>query len=222
MFHELALKTKIHINLYDSSISRQLISVSIKEKSLTETIKIILEKFSYALYPIEGSLSVVVLSSPLTSAALTRKVSPSPKPSTTFGVASESAQNIEEFPSIVAEDLSLIIDDDEEVDTDSNSKSAIEQEYIEALLDRVNEEKNSPVGQIDQEMMDELVNIDDPRATENLIDAATTSMDKESSADTVGTIRCHAKNLKFFDTVSVNALKQLAQDNDDSVSSIAR
>ena len=216
VLQELALKTKLQINLYDPGISSQLISVSIKKQSLTEAVKIILEDFSYALYPAEEDFAVVVLSPPLTSTKSTRKVSPSPEPSAIFGIASNSAQNIAEFPSIVAEDLSPVIDDDEEVDSDSNSKSAIEQEYIEALLDRVNEAKSSPEGQIDQETMDELVNIDDPRATEILIDTATTGMDTISPTDTVGPLWRHAENLKFFDTDSVKALKQLAQDNDDS------
>jgi hypothetical protein len=69
----------------------------------------------------------------------------------------------------------------------------------------------------------QLAGLDDPRATEALVAAASSDagLDPTSRFQAVGALWQHAANLKFADTGSVNALKQLSENSDESIRSLA-
>lgn len=72
------------------------------------------------------------------------------------------------------------------------------------------------------EAIEQLVGILDPRATQALVEAASTDTDAKSRAQAVEALWQHAAHLQFADATSVTALKQLAEDSDASVSKVAR
>jgi hypothetical protein len=67
--------------------------------------------------------------------------------------------------------------------------------------------------------VNQLVGIEDPRATQVLVEAAT---DAKLCRQAVGALWRHAADLQFADSASVDALRQFAQDSDGHVSSVAR
>jgi hypothetical protein len=71
-------------------------------------------------------------------------------------------------------------------------------------------------------MVAETMTMADPRITQVLVEAASTDLDAKSRAQAVETLWRHVGYLRFADATSVDALKQLAEDSDANVSTIAR
>lgn len=98
-----------------------------------------------------------------------------------------------------------------------------EHEHEEALLQNVLNTLNSADRQVYTDTLTLLQGIDDPRATELLVEAALTSKkDSQAQVRAVEILSQHAAILGYRDEASVSALKQLADGSDSQAAAIAR
>jgi hypothetical protein len=98
-----------------------------------------------------------------------------------------------------------------------------EQEHQEGLLQQVLDDLSAGDPHLPTETLALLQGMDDPRATQALIAAASSDADdSQARAQALEILWRHAADLEFRDEASVNALKQLAYDGDDQTTEIAR
>ncbi|MGH6635691.1 MAG: hypothetical protein ACRED0_05990 [Gammaproteobacteria bacterium] len=90
------------------------------------------------------------------------------------------------------------------------------EEQIERALEALAAAKT-----IGQDMIEQLVGAQDPRATEVLVQAASGSSRTKSRAQAVEALWRHAADHAFGDETAVASLEQLAEDADPQVSTIA-
>jgi hypothetical protein len=235
---ELKVKTGTRISIYDPSIANSRVSATLKGIPLDKTIQIILEGFSYALYPLDDIYVVIVLSTDPKMVRTNRRVTselkttaqPKNLSNATEEVEAQSVaddannetvpKSLDKFQPITMEEHWL--DHVVEESTEDSEQLTIERRYQEALIQRAHDAINSEHEHLYKEALNQLVGINDPRATEMLIDATRTETDWISRAQAVDALWQHAVNLQFSDDASINALKQLVGDSDESVNSIAR
>jgi hypothetical protein len=233
VLRELALKTGMQVNLGDPVIAGWPVSVLVKAVPLELALKTILDGFSYALYRVADKPVVIVFSTePRPSGLKTINVGlkhtpsaeePDPQPPTdTPGKG--GPQSLDEFQPITIEEPSFDPEMEDEQVIDSSTQLAQEQEYKEVLLRRALDALKSEHKHLHIEAIEQLAGLEDIQATEAIVQAASsgTGLDQKSRLQAVGVLWQHAANLKYTDATSVNALKQLAEDSNENIRSIAR
>jgi hypothetical protein len=98
---------------------------------------------------------------------------------------------------------------------------AVVQEHDKAILKRALDTLSSDYKHLYVEAINQMVGMDNPRATQALVEAASTGLDAKSRAQAVEALWQHAAHLQFADATSIDALKQFAEDSDANVSKIA-
>jgi hypothetical protein len=243
---ELARQSRVQVSFTDPAIAQRPVSVSVGRIPLVEGIKEILDGFSYAIYRIADTSRVIVLSTqpdPTRTGIKTASTEPrwgsltaAPEkrsPTTQDPAAAPLIPMRGEGvpPSLDAfqpntrgdESLGSIAEVGREVDP--ATELAKQQEHKEALLRRALEALNSEHKPMHAEAIDQLVGMEDPRATQTLVEVASnsgTAADVKSRVQAVEALWRHAADLRFSDEVSANALKQLAEDSNSQVAKVAR
>lgn len=228
MGRELEQRTGARFVLSDLRIATRPVSATFKGLPLQEGIKKILAGFSYAIYPDAESGKVII------SVLATPEDPASKKPAAALGSGS-AAQVFGNalFPPATNAGMPLPMEEFRSVERelDPEVQAAREQEiqdreheHQEALLQHVLGVLNSGHSQLHTETLAVLQGMDDPRATEMLIAAASSGDAKDSKAriQAVEILWRHAADLEFRDEASVNALKQLAYDSNSRAAQIAR
>lgn len=230
ILNELEAKSGMKIILNDPIIANKPKSAKLEGFPLVDSIKSILEGFSYVLYPSNSSFVAIVLSSHGSS---------NPIPTARSGDTSYSQENVahellvhyrneeipqslDQFQPIIIEESLFNKDRQHYKEVDPSRQLAIKQEYDESLLNRAIHALNSEHKHLHEEAIHQLANIDDARATEVLVEATRSDADEVSRAIAVDALWQHAVNLQFSDETSINALEQLVGDSDESVNRIAR
>lgn len=243
VLRELALKSGMEINLSDPLIARGPVSVSIRAIPLEEAVQQILEGFSYALYRVSNRLVVIILSTQpnaiktgLKTAVIGVKralLQPMPDKATsqdfnlatsTHSCSERAPQSLDEFQPITIEDVSSHPEAQGDRNAARSGRLAQEQQYKEALLRRALDALGFEHKHLHIEAINQLAGLEDPRASEALVEVATNSagLDAQYRLEAVGTLWRHAQDLHYADVTSVNALKRLAEDSDKNVRRLAR
>lgn len=222
VLHEIARKTGMQIHIADPVIANWPVLASVKGLRLVEGVKRILESFSYVLYPAANVPVVIVLSTRPDPAkvAMAAALKPVSLAQPHHAISAEAPKSLDEFQPIAVGDTFFGADGKQELDQED--RLAAVQEYNEALLKRALDVLKSDYKHLQAEAINQLVGMDDPRVTQLLVEAASTDLDAKSRAQTVETLWRHVGYLRFADATSVDALKQLAEDSDANVSTIAR
>jgi hypothetical protein len=225
VLRDLALKTGMQIHIADPVITNWPVLASVKGIPLAEGVKRILESFSYVLYSAANGPVVIVLSTrpdpakggvKTTAAALNPVSLAQPH----HAISAEAPKSLDEFQPIAVGDTFFGADGKQELDQED--RLAAVQEYNEALLKRALDVLKSDYKHLQAEAINQLVGMDDPRVAQLLVETASTGLDAKSRAQAVETLWRHVGYLRFADATSVDALKQLAEDSDANVSTIAR
>jgi hypothetical protein len=220
VLRDLALKTGMQIHIADPVIANWPVLASVKGIPLAEGVKRILEGFSYMLYPATNGPVVIVLSTqpdPAKTTAAALKPASLAQPH--HAISEEAPQSLDEFQPVAVGDAFFGADGEQELSPEE--QLAVVQEYNEALLKRAFDVLKSDYTHLYVEAINQIVGMDDPRATQALVEAVSTGLDAKSRAQAVEALWQHAAHLQFADATSVDALKQLAEDSDANVSKVA-
>jgi hypothetical protein len=218
----LATHTGARFILNDPTSASQRISVVIEAMPFDQAVKRILEGFSYAIYPAADVTlpSVIVLSTPGVTTKIghyTYATTPTPTDE------ARAPQSLDNFRPIASEE-----EGSEPLSDDQESNEAIrlakEQERHEIFLHRALDALKSDYSHLHGEAINVLVGLDDPRAIEALVKAASGSqiIDPELQVHIAEALWRRAADHIFADEAVVNALEQLTQDGVGRVRSIAR
>ncbi|HEV8711768.1 MAG TPA: HEAT repeat domain-containing protein [Candidatus Binatia bacterium] len=213
----LGQKTGLQVQLIDPAIANWPVSASMKAAPLDEGIREILDGFSYVFYFANNIPVVIVLSTHPDAARTGFK--------TAVGRAEQiSPLSLDEFQPLRVEEPSSGSGEEGDQDPDPVVQAAQEYEYNEVLLRRALDALNSKHTHLRAEALDQLADVQDPRATQALVEAASgrTNLDPQYRLQAVTALSRQAFNMNFIDTVSVDALKQLAGDSDENVRGVAR
>ncbi|MGH8651538.1 MAG: hypothetical protein ACREYE_04860 [Gammaproteobacteria bacterium] len=225
VLRELETLTGARFILNDPARASQRISVVIETMPFDQAVKRILKGFSYAIYPVADVtlLGVVVLSTPI---ARTRTGHSGVKPGiSSLPTPTDGArvpQSLDDFQPVALEEEGSEPSSDNQ-DGDEAIRFAKEQERREISLHRALDALKSDYTHLHGEAINVLVGLDDPRAMEALVKAASRS-GTISSAFQVRIAEAlwrRAADQVFANEAVVNALEQLAQDGEGHVSSIA-
>ena len=214
----------LQAKLYDPSMVCSPVSIVLKDRPQEDAIKAILKRISYVLYRKGNRIVVVVLSNDVFTRETHEKIKDeSESAQQTVALAGQNAlqepKTLNEFQPITAESLSL---DNIGEDTDPDEKIKAERKYQEALLQRAIAAINSPYEHLRKEATSQLIDINNPVATEILIDAARTGTGSITRVQAVDALRQHLENIQYNDTASIQALVDLAEDSDHTISKIAQ
>jgi hypothetical protein len=197
------------------------VSAIFKGLALQEGIKKILAGCSYVIYPAgeTGELEIKVLNS---SEDREWKDRGREEWHVIGSERSEPAFQSAGMPQPYEESHSVEMEFDQEAQS-VGEWNMTEHEHEEALLQNALNTLNSGDGQLRTDTLTLLQGIDDPRATELLVEAALTSKkDNQAQVRAVEILSQHAVILGYRDEASVNALKQLADDSDSQAAEVAR
>jgi hypothetical protein len=220
---ELEARTQTRVILTDPESAGWRISAFVKAKSFGEGIRQILNGYSYVIYPVGAETPVIVVLSTRrnlpTPAAIPVAYGPAHGPAPSAVPQEEIEAQAESDAELEAEALAA----EEDHDADAVASLAEEQQQNEVLLTKALAMLRSNDRQLHAQAIDQLVGINDPRATQALIRAANgTGADLRSRLQAVESLWNHAADLGFSDQASVNALRQLATDRNTDVRNIAR
>lgn len=221
---ELKAKTGTRVNIHDPSILASRLSATLKGIPLDKTIQILLEGFSYALYPRDDTFAVTILSTVPETVMSHRRFTSEQEVEAQSAADPNSEtvpKSLDEFQPIKMEERWLGVNHAEHESSEGSEQLMIEQRYQEALVQRAQDAINSEHEHLYKHALNQLVGINDPQATEMLIDATTMETNWISRAQAVDALSQHAANLQFADTTSIDALKQLSEDGNNEVSSVA-
>jgi hypothetical protein len=243
---ELARQSGVQVSFADPVIARWPVSVSVGGSPLVEGIKGILNGFSYAIYRVADTSRVIVLSTQpdpartgIKTASTERRrgsltAAPEKRSPTTQDPAAVPFSHmpgegvppsLEAFQPLMRGEASSGSIAEVGRQVDPATELAKQQEHKEALLRRALEALSSEHKPMHAEAIDQLVGMEDPRATQALVEVASnsgTAADVKSRVQAVEALWRHAADLRFSDEVSVNALKQLAEDSNSQVAKVAR
>jgi hypothetical protein len=228
----------MQVTVTDPAIANCSVSCSVDALPLEQAIQTILEGFSYALYRASHTLTLFVLS---TRPHLTKEAAGHGSPPPTLGETRDAPrgclppppaetarggvpQSLDEFRPIVLQDAASDLAAEGDSTGEPSVRAASETEYNDALLRRALDAIDAEDTHLRMEAIDQLAGLEDPRATEMLVQVAFGSggLDAQSRLQAVGGLVKHAENRQFTDAVSLDALQQLAQDSDENVRSIAQ
>lgn len=238
IFDELKKEAGVQINLDGNPISNSLVSLILRDMPLQDSIQSLLKGYSYAIYSVENSLAVTVLSTGSQTFGTYHTVMCEPKgtgwaerltdatgvvePGKPAGSDSEKMlESLEDFRALAMEELRSDRAGEAQESVGSSDLLALQEEYEEALIERALSALSSEHVHLYEEALDQLVGIDDPRATEILVEAARTETDSTIRMQAVDALWRHAANLEFSDVMSIEALRQLAEDSDERVRGMA-
>jgi hypothetical protein len=232
VLRKLATHTGARFILNDPASTSQRISIVIETMPFDQAVKRILEGFSYAaIYPTADITlsSVIVLSTPIARTRIgyggvTTKIehhtyAVTPIPTNEARIP----QSLDDFRPIASEEESSEpVSDDQE--GDEAIRLAKEQEQREIFLHRALDALKSDYSHLHGEAINVLASIDDPRAMEALVKAASGSqiIGPEFQVRIAKALWQRAADHVFADEAAVNALEQLTQDGRGRVRSIAR
>ena len=220
VLNEFKIKTGLQIYVNDPSITNMTISMKLNNFSLEKSIKIVLDGFSYVLYSIDERLVLILLSTNINKKNIHHKVSSIIKLTTNNNAG--IPQSLDEFRMVTMEQFPANSMMEGQGITEPDGEQISHKKYNEALLNRALDVINSSYDHLHQEAIDQLVGLDDHRATEVLVNATEIGNGYISRVQAVETLSRHAINLQFSDTSIVEVLRQLAEDNDESISKLAR
>jgi hypothetical protein len=170
----------------------------------------ILEGFSYAIYPVEGKKLPAVL-----------VLSTAPNESPVTGRPSAADGQVPASP-VLASPTAFGPSTEQELKNDQTDALAHEQAQREESLNRAIDALTANDGKLDQQALDTLVGVQDPRATQTLIDAVSRASDGRARARATKALWHHAVDLEYADQATVTSLEQLATDTDAGVQKTAR
>lgn len=239
VLRELALKTGMQFKLTEPSFASFSISARWDAVSIDQAIKQILRGFSFALYRVSNTVGVIMLTTPPLASSTSGLIidrhtnthalaepTPSqldsePKPAMVAGPVPQSLDELMAIP------IEIALPDDESdsnEDRDPSVRLAKEQEYQEALLNRALMALRSEHRHLYEEAIDQLGAINDPRAVQALIDAIEDrdGLNRNIKRRAVEALWQQATNTRFSDVSSIQALRQLSEDSDENIRSLAR
>ncbi|MGH8534106.1 MAG: HEAT repeat domain-containing protein [Gammaproteobacteria bacterium] len=238
MLEELEHKAGLQAKISESLVNLPVFAI-LRRASLKETLTTILDGLSYVIYPAKSGLVVVVLSTPPKeerrhgrsrsrpivtqlpgNGGITQKANA--LETVTDRENGAKPQTLDEFRPISMEMLTATSGIESGNDTDASGQLLMQQRYQEARLDRALDALGSEHKPLYKEALNDLIGIDDPRATKAIVDAALTPTEWISRISAVETLSQHALNLQFSDRASVNALRQLVEDGDVEVRQVVR
>jgi hypothetical protein len=242
IFERLAQATALEAHVGNPAITRWPVSTVVEGSPLQEGLKQILKGFSYALYSADGRLVVHVLSTrpqATNTGGKSPRIGSEPSLQTTGdavpgihadqpvpgeGTGAAAPQSLDEFQPLSTPEATAAVGSEEGDGTRDVDQAAQEQGGDEARLQRALSALASEHKHLHVEALDELASIADARAIEALAQAAraATNLDPGVRVQAVTALSQHALNTGFDDPVPVDALKQLAQDQDENVRAIAR
>lgn len=231
VLRELAGETGARFTLRDPTMATRPVSAIIKRQPFHLAVRRVLAGLSYVTHPSAGSRlpEVIVLAKPNTepqtgaasNASLTIEGSSRARVAGTDGDR-HAPQSLDEFRPIPIQEADPQGDGDGARDDDPESQDAKTQRYEELVLQRALDALQSDHAQLYTQAVDPLVASKDARATQALIQAAGRTDTKESRIQAVDALWRHASTLEFADDDTVNALKQLAGDNDQKIGEVAK
>jgi hypothetical protein len=243
---ELARQSGVQVSFTDPAIAQWPVSISVEGLPLVEGIKGVLNGFSYAIYRVADTSRVIVLSTQpdptrtgIKTASTERRrgsatAAPDKRSPTTQDPAAAPLipmrgegvpPSLDAFQPNARGDESLGSIAEVGRQVDPATELAKQQEHKEALLRRALDALSSEHKPMHAEAIDQLVGMEDPRATQALVEVASnsgTAADVKSRVQAVEALWRHAADLRFSDEVSANALRQFAEDSNSQVAKIAR
>lgn len=231
-----ALETRIGLRtkLNDPSMAELPISVDLRAVPLEHALPAILEGFSYAIYPADGRLAVSILSTPPRSRGKNRPqitASAGERLALASGEALEPQEgeptSLDEFQAIAREEESAPgVDVSEEGDPSGDPSLAAErhQRYCESVVDRALAALASQHHHLKQMAINELASLEDPNATEALLQAVKGTLDIDSAlrVQAVAALGRNAAEQGFTNHDAVDTLKRLAQGSDAQLKPVAK
>ena len=218
---------------YDPSMTGMPISVDLPAVAVKHALPAILEGFSYAIYPADGRLAVLILSTPPRSRGKNRPqitASPGESLALTSREALEPQEgepsSLDEFQAIAREEESAPgLDVSEEGHPSGYPSLASEshQRYTEAIVDRALAALASAHHHLKPEAINQLASLEDPKATEALLQAVNGNLDIAASlrVEAVAALGRNAADAEFNND-AVDTLKLLAQGSDAQLKAIAK
>lgn len=232
-----ALETRIGLRtkLNDPGMAELTISVDLRAVSLEHVLPAILEGYSYAIYPADGRLAVLILSTPPKSRGRNREQIAAPRPRESLGLASGEAlepqegepTSLEEFQAIAREEESapgLDVSEEESPSGDPSLASERHQRFRESVVDRALAALASGHHHLKQMAINELASLEDPKATEALLQAVDGNLDIDPTlrVEAVAALGRNAADAGFTNHDAVDTLKRLAQGSDAQLKAIAK
>jgi hypothetical protein len=221
VLRELARQSAGRVSFTDPAIAHWSVSVAVEGLPLVEGLKEILDGLSYAIYRSADTWRVMVLSSPPDPASTGSQAAGTERPR----LGAEGPPVLEAFPPPAREDEALRALAEGVQQEDSSTHLARHHEHQEALLHRALEALRSANPRRHAEALEHLVGMDDPRATQALVEVASTdgpAANEQVRVQAVSALWRHAADLQFRDDVAAQALRQLAEDGNSEVAEVAR
>lgn len=218
VLRELSKQISISYHLYDPGIANQPIVASVKPLPFDDAIKRILAGFSHVLQRAGATDTprILVLSASTTPVTATKSTADALHEKA--AIAPSSAYYSNPAPADAgAPPRSL--DEYEPLATDEDSS---EKEHQEARLRRAVGAIQSGHPHLQQEALAELADIQDPTATQTLVEMAEgAEAASKTRMQAVEALWLHAANGNYTDDASLQALQRLSEDIDSKVSELA-
>lgn len=228
VLRELTLKTGLRVAFLAPDVAGLPVSASVKAKSLREGIRKILDGYSYVFFSIANTPAIAVLSTPPGLKTTATRLQPELPDKSSLStenagpISVVAPQTLDEFQAIAVEAVFEVPGDEVDPSAQLDREQAYSQASHQALLNRALAALQSQHTQLYSEALDQLVGIEDVRATNALVERARHGLEESLRVQAVGSLSRHAESLKFNDRASVDALKQLTDDSNSNVSNIAR
>lgn len=239
----LVRKAGLRVSLTDPTIATWRVYAELRSSRVEHAVTEILQGFSYVLDAGAPGPVLVVLSTPPnrpkssftgttrvrpgipadTLKSLSPPMSDSASPIAGSDGATASPQTLAEFQRITVEEAQSVGDSEEVALLDPAARIAQDQDYNEALLQRALDALGSEQQQLYPEALGQLASLKDPRASQALIEAVSSSASAAASDrfQAVAALVRHAEETQFSDAAVVSLLQQLVSDSDNDVRSIA-
>ncbi|MGH8611230.1 MAG: hypothetical protein ACREYF_04050 [Gammaproteobacteria bacterium] len=236
-------QTALEGKLTEPALARCAVQAQLSAPSLREVIELLLNGFSYALYPTaSGALGLTVLGA-CPSRQMVKTFNPNRSamvlPQTTGAPAAEEwalPQGAEIFPEDEPSSLDELetlgavepsLSQNEEhglMPTSQEDQSEAEQKLQDALFRRALAVLHSTHQHLKSEAIKSIANIKDDRVTETLIESATGTLDvpTEARTEALAALVQNTAEPGAIRTMTLVALRDLSQDPNPSISSAAR
>lgn len=218
VMEEVAYRTGLHVVLSDPAIVDWPVRARAMGVPLREGIRHILDGFSYALYLDDRHHVLIILSGPPRPHGRGEFLADVPIRPNHATVAIPTT--LDEFRPPFTDEKPGVIETRATQHPGPSDSSPPEREYHrEALLLRALDALESEHKQLHVEAIDQLAGLQDPRATEALIEAASSGVHRLQA---VGALAQHAAYQQDADVTSLIALEGFAEDNNPDVRDLAR
>ncbi|MGH8612202.1 MAG: hypothetical protein ACREYF_09220 [Gammaproteobacteria bacterium] len=207
VLHALSAVAGARFTLSDPGSGQARVSAAVESVPFVDGVKRILEGFSYAIYPI-GRMklaAVIVLSTPRADRG--------------SGIPGATQQGSAGVHTAATPGLAGLVSD---VSGEVEQAEARDRMEREETLNHAIAALNPEAGKLNQQALDQITGIRDPRATQALAQAASGTLDSHARAQATEALWHHAADLQFADEATVGVLEQLATDTDARVQKTAR